>query len=561
MAIPGKIRTKNSRNNTYARELGYELTPEQIREKVFSADRSFRSDWKKRGILLEKVDVHPLTFFSYFFLYADRVNSNYLVVNRALSKKGKQTKIIAQESFSSLAEAKSEFNQIKENVSKRWLTVDHHLKNAAKFKVLYKENSNRSFGRYPLNQLSFLLAVNEVDTDGYNFDWNGDSYKKPGADKNNKSKQEENQKKRRYITNLLGNPEVPNFENISEWEDFLEDSFEAFANDVNQEGTTSTITYNRKCDCIISTLESLKAHDVVFENIYKICDRAKKIAKDVESRNTYNKKEGVGSIVGKDHFDPIMLDKLEVLFEKVWDGGKGKEEFKVVILALSTMLRPTELEELIDNPSLYITERDYLDYRNGKLITKTLRTADMEDLTDPLIQVVARVILFHQGCELNKNYFRKNNKNSYRSIEDLEDCFFRRFRTTGATMLSYCRKAKEKEGRTTSQDVQVRLGHTTTAMAETVYAKKVPSSKNPRNYFGFTGDVSIENEKGTKELISQNSSMWDSWLLGKYIQKQKEFLKDDQKALNEFLKICLEEGRKFNKAKNGDDEDVEGFSF
>ena len=551
MAVSGKERTRKHREKKKAESQGFRSKPDEVSEKILSAYRNQKSTYG-----LKEHDRHKETFSSHFFLIETQ-DDNFHILNRQYNPLTEKTFLhpASKNKYKNKVEAQAEFDLIRNKQCQAWRTLDHNYGQACDLDIVFKKDKDAKASRYPLSQLSFQMALYEVKTNGYSIIKDSVLETRTGTKQSVKNSREELNQRRRRIVNVLKNPILPPYSDDHAWSEVLFNMFDSFAKDTDEEGTTSIGTFSRKVDCVAEMIKSLKKYRHIFNGVHVVYDEVDRIYKEVLQSNVYNAKYNTGTIVPKGHYKPIAIDKLRTLLDTVWNEGKGKNEYNTVMLALSTALRPSELELLINSPSEHITESHFLNYSGGKLITKTLSSTDISDITNPHIEIVSRIILFHMKPTFNKGYFKKDNKASYRSRLDLNDCFLRRFRTTSATYLAYCGNIKNSFGGASHQEVQLRLGHTTTTMATTTYAKQIPSSRNPRNYFNFTGEIEINNKK-----IHQESSLWDLWLLNDFISRHIADL-STEKGKQAFKTICLKEAGLYNRSKSGEDGDISGSSY
>lgn len=536
MAMTGAERAKKFRDNRTLKVLNIDLDPKEIRRKILNAQKSYL-----HSTGLKHVKNHEESVNEFFFMVED-LNLNGCYIFKRIFKKhsSKSCMVPLNPQLLSREQAEAEFKEIVEKKSFKWKTIDHYLEKAAIFEVKWKNDPKSNLSSFPTNQFSFLMSLYEISTDGYRVTFDGMEYAGPGKKNSSPNRMKSLARHRRYLTHLFANPTLPPFKDLHAWQNILFKMFEAIALDVNEEEETSFKTYKEKGACLLKMIDQLTRYVSVFgPEVLSLPHLANSQYNDV-----YEIYKGT-TIVPSESYQRIPLETLERLLDRLWE--QDVNDFHTVLLGLSQLLRPTELERLLENPSMYIQDNCFLDYKSGKLITKTLLKTKMSNLPNPYLQIVSRLILFHYPPKYSDFNFSKKLLTGYRQDPEFEDCFFRRFRTTGAVMIKYC---------DTDFEAQSRLAHTTNQMLNNTYGPLMPSVENPQQYLKFKdGKFSLlVNEK--KEIVSKQSNLWDLWLLRVFMKHHLSTMKSPEEEIR-FKQLCIIEAKKFDMNKGGDSSDME----
>ena len=535
-------RTRKHRAQKTLNELKISLPPNEVKRKILGAQKSYLFLTKNKEIA--KHQTNPNTFY---FLVECADQKGYLVFRRIFKEGEKKScveprkpKILSRE------EAEREFQEIVFNKSKRWKTIDHYKDKAIEFHINSRQGSESSIGRYPIDQFSFLMALDEILCDGFKVLKDGAEFIEKGTKSSSLNRTTELQRSRRYLMHLFRNPTLPPFEDTLGWENAFRKMFTEIVYDTNEDNEVSDKTYVEKGSMILSLADSLTRYSAVLgSSVLTLPKIAKNEFDHIRKAYTNNQVETEPTIIPTKSFEMIDIELLEPLLERLWN--QSKDDYHAALFGLSTLLRPTEIERFFKSPDSYIKNKHFLNYGDGKLITKTLRKTDISKLPNPCLQIVSRLIAFHIRPQLNLENFYKKNKDGFRSDEKFSDIFFRRFRTTGAVMVKYT---------STDHEAQTRMGHTTPQMVSTTYAPLIPSVKNPELYLGIRHSTFSILLNGVKHQFSNQSSLWDLWLLRDFMKRHLSELKSstEQEA---FKRRCLEEARVYDLVKNGDSSSLE----
>jgi hypothetical protein len=196
-----------------------------------------------------------------------------------------------------------------------------------------------------------------------------------------------------------------------------------------------------------------------------------------------------GQIKRSGHFPMIPIESLDEILDIALD--TSIPIFNSIILGLSTMVRPTELWRLTEDPEAYITDNFFLDYKSEKLSIKTSGKVSIDSIENPMLSLISLVLMKYKhplrgALSLDDFFAKKPGESFFRHKKGL-NYFQRSLRTTGGHMLAFCEKAKDPH-RANYYDVKSRMGHATISQAVAVYAKKSPvQGKTPESYLQTKG--------------------------------------------------------------------------
>lgn len=533
-----KVSEKNSKNNegrtkiyisNAERQKAYrDRINQSVRRKLHRAQYNW--NYNHHAVQLDVFEERPEKM--YFLL---TIGEEYLIACRFhdSKQKFKQGKIEYRKFPKD--EAINTFNKLKmrDGSSVYWENVDDKKSQARNFLAKY-DSGKDFFYHYPLYEMPFMFALAEEK------DVSLDLSKIPA---------------RRYIVRLLSGLTFPQEEKAQKA--FVKEMFIKIAEDVNDEGFVARGTYHFKANIIIEMLTTLSLFSDVYPPIARSMEHFRKTKEEVAKKYEYNPiKNLTGTIIDAEHYKYFQYDHLNKILDLAYDASPSF--FNFCILGLSTGLRLTELEKLIDGKFRYVTEGAFLNYKGGELVTKTAGKVELSLMVNPELSIVSRLILFYDNI-LNIEDFFDLKKDKIRLLHpEMKDYVARCFRTTCATMLAYCDKLNGR-GRASLRDAQNRLGHSTMNMVIRIYAKRIPSTGSPLRYYNFSGVIKIDGHD-----ITQHSNLWDSWLLQKYVEKTVLNLSHSQNAdteLRKFKMLCLSEAKKFDEAVGANVEGIPDASF
>jgi len=542
MALSSTERSRKFRQKKLLKDQEIHLSADEAKKKIFGAQKSYL--WTSKN---KEIDWHPESPIMFYFLVEARDKSGCYIFRRVFKEGSSKSSMEPMSPrLMKREDAEIEFQEIKSKQSKRWKTIDHYLEKAAIFHAKSRNIPESVFSNFPTNQFSFLMALDEILTNGYKVTIDDVEYYEKGTKSSSTSRVESLQRVRRYLMHLFANPTLPDFPDTLKWEMTFRKMFTEIVYDSNEDNEISDKTYIEKGSLIISLAETIsRFSSVLGKDVLVLPQIARTEYDEIRKIYTNNEVEDEPSIIPSKSFERIDIDQLELLLNYLWN--QSKDDYHSAILGLSTLLRPTELKRVVDNPELYLKDKHFLNYSGGKLITKTLKKTDISRLPNPSLEIVARIILLKIKPTFTPTNFNKKNPEGFRNEEQFKDCFFRRFRTTGAVMVKYT---------SSDSDAQTRMGHTTNQMLHKTYAPLVPSIKNPEQYLNIKHDnfsIMISNKK---ESISKQCKLWDLWLLKNFMKHHLSEI-SDPKEQEEFKKMCIEEALTYDRIKNGDSSSIE----
>lgn len=261
-------------------------------------------------------------------------------------------------------------------------------------------------------------------------------------------------------------------------------------------------------------------------------------------------------LVPNDSWKSLTKEQMDVLFKEC---AKSPALTASVFLALSMGIRPEDWEPFIQNPAKKICTKTLTLNMNGLIpgkeifSKKSLRKAgDPVKLKNPKLSFLSFYVINreHELLVSLAPYLRKKNF-SLRQSKELCDIVFRNFRATTATLLAFCSKAKRPSS---FQDVQIRLGHVDTKMAQAVYARMpFEETMTPEAHLKMKADGVKVNGKD----LSYEQSLFDLYLLVEFIKAKKKLLPPDEFEV--FKKILIQDHEIYLKSFPDRNTDVKGY--
>lgn len=424
-----------------------------------------------------------------------------------------------------LEDAELIYDNFTETVKKSSLKlIDSYYPTAKKFILKYRDEGSRAdFENFSqLHNIKFIIAVSELITEGFQIQDNNKRVIKKFDGLIKKSKKYFQDKKRvhrnvmKHFDDITISEENPNF--ARDYQKGLEG--------VIQNG----LKYSTFKDYFFATRKALKN---VFENFPEVYPygavATKKISKmldTIKNRELRTAHNPTGLLFESEHYPMIHIDHLETILDSAQNISLKLYNF--LILSLTTMMRPEEMDRLLIIGKDALDREGNLDYKSGKLVHKTDGKVKIQELPNPNLSTIGRVILkynhdYNPSKNLVKNFFTKG---AFWRKGELQKYVLRSLRRTGGHMLGFCIKCKS-DHTSNLQDVKTRMAHKNTVQADNVYAKNFPhQTQLPEGYFRTAGI--IKNGK----LITQKQPLWDAYLLKHWIQTmEKHYKKSDMKII------------------------------
>lgn len=388
-----------------------------------------------------------------------------------------------------------------------WHSLDHYKEQAKKIltQVLEHPDYTPIFSR----RYGFVFAVEEVLSEGFE----GYPQQRNVSPQGHKALQSF----RRKMLSILGNKRIP--DNASQ---VIQDLMGCL-NKISQKQTLSVRTYEMYLFLAVQTLKkSFQSLPAQFPQFAGLSER---LYNDgvIFVKNNIGSTKNPGRLRQPKRHPYIPLEQLEKLLDLAFD--VSYETYNYIILSLTTGLRPEEVERLAHFRSSYINNDGTLNYKHQHpsddvtdlpLTSKTETKVSREDLVNPLLSVVGRVILNHYQPQLQPDDFFDKDAAIRTSHRDLSAFYERSLRTTCATMLAFCSQAKT--GRADLHEVKNRLAHETLDQAINTYAKHAPTgAMSPEKFFNIRNLIRAENNFD----LGKGQNLWDMWLLRNWIQKFK----------------------------------------
>ena len=468
-------------------------------------------------------------------------------------------KIIAESTFRDIEAARARFKEVSQVVSSIRLNIlGRHETNAKKFikkKMLTKE-AGETFdaSRFKdAKNLSFFFMVGHLIETGFkmpDFEIRGRSTTQDKTTKNIYSIG--NRLFTEYGDIVLSNPTDDNYIDCRER---LVELMDSVSLDDPMKYASNTIStyfhYTLKTALIGAKFAgNLKVYEA---EIRSMMDEIWVYTKN----NEYSQASEKGHLRKSMSHKPLNIDKLESFLIAV--SNKDFALLNYFILALSTALRPTEMQRINERGiEEFCIDGKFLDYKSGHLVTKTGGKIDSETLVNPQLSIISRVIIKHYPLASNtvvKESFKKR-PGAASSIRrgPFKDIYERRFRITCGYMLGMCTKAIDPNVAAHVHTIKDRMGHISINQAITTYAKDlIDQEKVAENYFGLKS----LNVDGTN--VSHGFPLWDSWLLRLWLKRLKTVI--GETAFKEAKSRVVEEYEQYrlsmgSSVENMDDDDL-----
>lgn len=431
-----------------------------------------------------------------------------------------------------------------------WYGIEHYYKQAKAFIIESEKNPN---GPVPFftPRYGFLLALEELLSDGWEA---GDGFpaRRPGIGNRSANFRKVLRNNRRKILYNVGNQELGS--SLEETRIQIKKMIEAM---IDRYEVIGSKTYWRNNSLLMKMAEVASDYPRAFPQFVGLRDKIKKDIKQLETSN-FKTSDSDGKILAEDNHPFVPIEQLTKILQVAFNENINLYDF--IVLSLTTGLRPEEMRRLIKFKTAYLKSDRSLNYKhlnphksvsNIFLTKKTEAKVKRSDLSDPLLSIVGHIILKNCNPMIEPEFFfEKKSPEHFRvKHEDLEPYYERTLRTTCATMLAFCDKAKV--GRADLYTVKARLAHKDLKMAIERYAKHPPTeSLKPEVYFGITG---LKHQDSGMDL-GNGESLWDMWLLRDWINRRKTIFTQerDSAALNRMWKMIINEAKAFQKTLSSD---------
>lgn len=477
--MSGKERTKRSRD--LKRLNG--IPPETAEVKITNAQRRWET-YKKYKTLKSGM----LSLNEKIFLCQKYQTNEYAIIIRSFdpvtsSTSSKVKKDLLED------DAQKEYNEII-NENKRgpyWVSFDYYREQAYKFIADYESGKKDFWGNQHLT-LGFLAMLNEIHED------EGLGEIDPPAKNITPSARKRRRNIRRQLVSFLSDFTLDKKIPIDEIEELIKKIMKMIAHkSLKEHGKNIRIsTYRMKVEILRDIFEVMSEFRRVYPKEIQneiLITIKKNTSSIIESykKKKHSNAEDLGFTKG-DNNPYIPLPELKIILDLAWN--KSACLYYFIVLNLTVGLREDEMRRLINNPR-YILSNGTLDYNNSAgiddvsqwLIQKTDESVDITKLTNPMLSIVARMILNYEKPSPYPDDFFEKRKGKFRMMmPELEKYHERCLRTTCATMLAYCSKLKGF-GASSYLEIAERLAHVDTSTATTTYAPRVPKSISPAKYF------------------------------------------------------------------------------
>jgi hypothetical protein len=422
----------------------------------------------------------------------------------------------------------------------QWRSIDDYYPQASK--IIEGKAS-------PVNQptLGLLYAIHELRENGFK---GGPAATKPMS----QSARYQRMRIRRASFSVVGNEIVP-----GDAQDFR-NSYGVWLGKIAAH-SNSTAYYNHLEYYLKEAVRMLTSYPRIFSDYnFAISDIRMDLFKEVKSANLHielSDGSSAGHLKERNKYAPIPIKNLNDMLDNI----KWPSVFNTTILGLSTGLRVMELDKLCKDRKYWVLNKTHLNYNctgidvSKKLITKTSRKYSVTKLNNPEMSLVTRVILLHK-FELGwnpENPFHIQSK-TRKSVPAFTKWPQRHLRATCATNIVYCEALSTiEEGRATRDMAKDRLGHVNRQMVDDTYAPNVPTERNPKRYFGIS---SIKDDDGFE--ISRYSTLWDTYLLGKFISFYKKILSKEEYSA--FRRLIRKEAERYQN-ESAPQDDFDGYEM
>lgn len=250
-------------------------------------------------------------------------------------------------------------------------------------------------------------------------------------------------------------------------------------------------------------------------------------------------------LLPNDSWESLSKEQLDVLFKEC---ARTPALTASVFLALALGVRPEDWEPFIEDPASRICTKSFVLNMNGRIpdkkpfSPKSLRKAgDPKRLKNPKLSFLSFYIINREYENLISftPYLGKKD-HGFRAKNELKEVVFRNFRATTATLLAFCSKAKRPSS---FQDVQIRLGHVDTKMAQSVYARMpFEETMTPEAHLKMRAD----GVKVNGHDLSFEQSLFDLYLLTEFIKAKKQLLSADE--FEKFKASLVDDHRRYVKS-------------
>lgn len=436
---------------------------------------------------------------------------------------------VLQNSYSSKSDAQEDYDTLltgNRPYNLHWRTVEHYHAQAKAFIVSHSPGGSKD--KKPILELGFLYALDEVLEDGFVFE--GRIFT-PGKIYSAQKKRDRGIYRRNSLL-VVQNQKIFPEDLFSQSEEFCHSVAKYVKTESNYFAILSYV------NTALSTINRYqKAFGILWstETFWKI---ALKIIKNYLKTGT----NGEGSVARRKHYKCIPINDLENMFSMI----KNEETLNMFVISLSTGMRPREVRRLSEKKNFYVLNKSHLNYKGlgletkDYLITKTDAKVVVENLANPALSLVSKIILNHgfqfswtPDCPFScQSSYKKNTNSVFTNYVE------RNLRATCATMIAYCDAVDSIEkGRSTRDVAAQRLGHIDTRQVLKTYAPQVPSEfSGPAEYL----KISSLDLDGTR--VSDYSNLWDTYLLDKWL----EWYQKNKKAYYSDIKqIVLSEAEKY----------------
>lgn len=262
------------------------------------------------------------------------------------------------------------------------------------------------------------------------------------------------------------------------------------------------------------------------------------------------------TLIPNKSWESLTKEQLDVLFK---ESSRTPALTSSVFLALSLGIRPEDWEPFIQDPVSRICRKSLVININGRIPAKEIfspkslrKAGDPARLKNPKLSFLSFYIINRENQILIslRPYLGKKD-HGLRAKKELRDIVFRNFRATTATLLVFCSKAKRPSS---FQDVQIRLGHVDTKMAQSVYARMpFEETMTPEAHLNMRSD----GVKVNGVDLSYEQSLFDLYLLTEFIRAKKNLLSKEE--FEKFKQCLVEDHKTYVKSFPSRNTDVRGY--
>lgn len=470
-------------------------------------------------------------------------NPKYVLVMRGEGGNIREDKV-----FSSLDDALAEYNSAIKVIKSTDLTVlGRHLPIAKRLiKKIKTSPKGRpcDLSRYrDLNKLSFLFTVGYLFEHGFEME----DFKIEGRSRVLPRTARHRWQRAERVLNKTGELEILTSKD-SDYRDLKEDLYEMM-DKFSIDGSFKADTIGDYFNNILDTAKDGAAVLGTKRELESELELLRASVWTYVKNSTISQASGKGHLEKSEEYTPIDLDLLKKWLHFVSERDFGV--FNSLIFSLSTGVRPTELYKLIEDPEKYLINGKQLDYKSGRLITKTSYKIETKDLANPSLSIISRVLIKNYpqtnriGLEQGFLPIQKSGKKGWLRRGEFEDIVHRRLRTTTGHMIAQCLSSEQPQVSANLYLIKDRLGHVTLKQSIARYAKNLMDpDKKAEAYFGIK-DLVVDGKD-----VSHGFPLWDSWLAMIWLKRvravlgEKEFKLAKKRVVTEYEQYRLDSGSK-----------------